>query len=302
MPCSPPVPASYSRCKFCGREGDRRRVMGRPVFMSLDKRVVLSFRSDNIKMRVSPFRQGIAEYRLDLQKSGRKLDASRTPHPCRQSLISRSSSSATPTRTSRRNPPRARSKWLSFATGYLRPAVKQGAVEIWVDRLMRGGEDWDPEIERKLRACDIFVLLVSHNSMGSDYIVDQEIAVIRDRQAKGGNVHFYPLLIMPTPKIGLEIVQDKNLRPRDAKPLSDHPLYERYQLMKEAADEIAEIATEIEVRRAASSIGQSQALSSSRGSIGSFGHSSKPVVIGSALRMTVGEDGPYERVKGTTLR
>ena len=39
-------------------------------------------------------------------------------------------------------------KWLSFVTGYLRPAVKQGAVEIWVDRLMRGGEDWNQEVER----------------------------------------------------------------------------------------------------------------------------------------------------------
>ncbi len=26
-------------------------------------------------------------------------------------------------------------KWLSFVTGYLRPAVKHGAVEIWFDSL-----------------------------------------------------------------------------------------------------------------------------------------------------------------------
>src|SRR5271157_5407931 len=97
-------------------------------------------------------------------------------------------------------------KWLSFVTGYLRPAVKQGAVEIWIDRLMRGGDDWDPEIERELRACDIFVLLVSHNSMSSDYIVDKEIPIIRERQAKGDDVHFYPLLLTPTPKIGLDKV------------------------------------------------------------------------------------------------
>jgi hypothetical protein len=65
-------------------------------------------------------------------------------------------------------------KWLSFVTGYLRPAVKHGAVDIWIDRLMRGGDDWDPEIERKLRVCDVFVLLVSPHSMSSDYIVDKE--------------------------------------------------------------------------------------------------------------------------------
>ena len=55
--------------------------------------------------------------------------------------------------------------------------------------------------------------------MASDYIVDKEIAIIRERQAKGEPVHFYPLLLTPTPKAGLDKVKDKNLRPRDAKPL-----------------------------------------------------------------------------------
>jgi hypothetical protein len=46
-------------------------------------------------------------------------------------------------------------KLLSFVTDYLKPAIKQGAAELWIDVLMRGGEDWDPKIERKLKACDV---------------------------------------------------------------------------------------------------------------------------------------------------
>ena len=107
---------------------------------------------------------------------------------------------------------------------FLAPAVKHGVFELWVDRQMRGGADWDPEVGRKLRACDIFVLLVSANSMASDYVVDKEIAIIRERQAKGEDVHFYPLLLTPTPKAGLDKVRDKNLRPRDAKPFSGFSL------------------------------------------------------------------------------
>ena len=42
-------------------------------------------------------------------------------------------------------------KWLSFVTGYLRPAIKHGAVEIWLDRFMRGGADSEREIASKLR-------------------------------------------------------------------------------------------------------------------------------------------------------
>jgi hypothetical protein len=56
-------------------------------------------------------------------------------------------------------------KWLSFVAGYLRPAIKHGAVDLWLDRLMPGGADWEKEIEQKLSICDIFILLVSRHSL-----------------------------------------------------------------------------------------------------------------------------------------
>ena len=134
-------------------------------------------------------------------------------------------------------------KWLSFVTGYLRPAIKHGAVDLWLDRLLLGGDDWERQIEQKLRACDIFILLVSRHSLSSDYVVDKEISIIRERQAKGEAVHFYPLVLTPTPTIALNLVRDKNLRPRDGKPLSDYSINERYRHMSDAADEIANFAT-----------------------------------------------------------
>src|SRR5215470_4442183 len=81
-------------------------------------------------------------------------------------------------------------KWLSFVQRYLQPAVKDGIFDLWVDQKMLGGADWDTAIEEKLRACDIFILLVSASSMASRYVIDKEIAIIRDRQAKGEKVHF----------------------------------------------------------------------------------------------------------------
>ena len=49
--------------------------------------------------------------------------------------------------------------------------------------------------------------------MASNYIIDKEIAIARERQAKGENLHFYPLLLTDTPEAGLVKVRDKNLRP-----------------------------------------------------------------------------------------
>jgi len=146
-------------------------------------------------------------------------------------------------------PTEGETKWLSFVTGFLRPAIKKGAAELWIDRLMPGDADWDSEIERKLRECDIFILLVSRHLLSSGYVVDKEVAIIRERQAKGEDVHFYPLLLTPTPKIALDLVRDKNLRPRDGKPFSDYLINERYGEMADAANEIAEIAEEISARK-----------------------------------------------------
>src|ERR1700730_753356 len=142
-------------------------------------------------------------------------------------------------------------QWLSFVRTYLQPAVKHGIFNLWGDRHMAGGADWDPEIERNLRECDIFVLLVSAESMASHDIVDRGIAIIRERQAKGDDVHFYPLLLTPTPAAGLDKVRDNNLRPRDAQPFSGFSYDDRLKHIMEAANEIAKTAKEIVERKSA---------------------------------------------------
>jgi hypothetical protein len=154
------------------------------------------------------------------------------------------------------NPAAGEVRWLSFVMEFLRPGVKGRKYEVWIDRLMPGGADWNPEIEARLRACDIFILLVSARSTGSDYIIDKEIPIIRERQKNADGVYFYPLLLDWTPKAGLEQVDDKNLRPRDAKPFSSLSPSERSRQMSEAADEIVDIAKVIAERKGAAAAEQ----------------------------------------------
>jgi TIR domain/AAA ATPase domain len=136
-------------------------------------------------------------------------------------------------------------QWLSFVRTYLQPAIKDGIFDLFVDEHLSGGADLKPEIERKLRACDVFILLISANSTSSDYIVDTEIKVTRDRESMGEDVCFYPVILTPTPKVALDKFKDKVIRPKDAKPLSSFSYGERIQKMTEIADEIAEIAAKI---------------------------------------------------------
>ena len=128
---------------------------------------------------------------------------------------------------------------------------------MWVDRQMPGGTEWDKEIDRELRACDVLVLLVSASSMGSNYIIDKELEIARARRA-AGELYIYPLLIRPTPRAGLDRVRDFNLRPRDAKPFSSYSLNDLEQHMSDAADEIADVAEDIAEKKAASAAEQAQ--------------------------------------------
>src|SRR5215472_5854477 len=179
-------------------------------------------------------------------------------------------------------------RWLSFVQRFLQPAVKYGVFDLWVDRYMGGGAKWEQEIEDKLRACDIFILLVSASTMASNYVVNTKIAVIRERQANRDDVHFYPLLLRPTPKVALDKVRDFNLRPRDGKPFSAYSVNDREQHMTEVADEIAEIAAGIAKRKSATQGGVAQ-ISGQRGE----SREPLPFVHTSGLPET-----PYERLVG----
>lgn len=149
-------------------------------------------------------------------------------------------------------------RWLSYVRSFLEFLVQQDAAEIWSDTLMLGGEDWDPEIERKLRDCDIFILLVSRYSLSSKYILDKEIVIIRERQAEKQQVQFYPLLLTPTPDGALRIVRDKNMRPRDGKPLSTYSSNDRDRQMSAVANEIASIVVAISQRKISASPGANE--------------------------------------------
>jgi TIR domain len=141
--------------------------------------------------------------------------------------------------------PEGKAKWLPFVYSFLDPGIKDEAYIVWTDLLIRGGEDWNLKIEQKLRDCDIFIVLISRYSTSSSYIVDKEIAIIRHRQSKREDVHFYPILLTSTPKAGLKKVNDKNLRPRGYKPLRRFSTYKREEQMCEIADELEEIARDI---------------------------------------------------------
>jgi tetratricopeptide (TPR) repeat protein len=142
--------------------------------------------------------------------------------------------------------------WLSFVQSFLEPAVTAKVFDLWADDHLHGSDELDPEIARKLAACDIFVLLVSRYSLASTWVVDKEITTIRQRQKDGQDVRMFPIVLSPTPEVALKPLKDVLLSPKDGKPLSLMSKNDREVAMSEIADDIAAVAEQIAARKAAS--------------------------------------------------
>ena len=141
-------------------------------------------------------------------------------------------------------------KWLSYVKGHLAPLSDASDVEFWADTNLLGSQDWETRIFAAIDACDIFILLVSSHSLGSDFIKSKEIPRILERHALNGSAEtpaLYPILL--TPCAGLRAypwLRTPNMRPKDGKALSEFEMTagkdERNRVMAWIGNDIARIA------------------------------------------------------------
>ncbi len=62
---------------------------------------------------------------------------------------------------------------------------RQGVVDVWCDRRIVEGEEFDPEIAKNLERADIILLLVSADFIASDYCYEKEMERAMQRHDGG---------------------------------------------------------------------------------------------------------------------
>lgn len=73
-------------------------------------------------------------------------------------------------------------KWLDLILTFLKPYTRNEKVTVWSDEQIKPGSNWEHGIKNKLKTCRVAILLVSPHFLASDYIIENELSLILDRQ------------------------------------------------------------------------------------------------------------------------
>ena len=87
-------------------------------------------------------------------------------------------------------------KLLKKLKTHLRPLQRQGLIDVWYDRDIRAGTEWEPEIQHHLNAAQMVLLLISPDFMDSDYCYGVEMQRALERHGRG-EATVIPIILRP---------------------------------------------------------------------------------------------------------
>jgi hypothetical protein len=99
---------------------------------------------------------------------------------------------------------------------HLRPLQRQGLIDVWYDRDISAGTEWEREIKQHLNEAKIILLLVSPDFMDSDYCYGVEMQRALERHRRG-EARVIPVIVRHVYWQG--ILGTLQALPTDAKPV-----------------------------------------------------------------------------------
>ncbi len=104
---------------------------------------------------------------------------------------------------------------------YLKVLKRSSKVQVWNDRELVGGQEWDETIVSELNKANIILLLVSVDFNASDYIWEKELASAMRRHEQG-DAHVVPIILRRCEWGNMPYAKLQAL-PRNAKPVTEYP-------------------------------------------------------------------------------
>jgi hypothetical protein len=124
---------------------------------------------------------------------------------------------------------------------HLSPLRNQGLIDVWHDRNISAGTEWEQEIKEQLNAAQIILLLVSPDFMASNYIHNVELKRAIERHQRG-EARVIPVILRYIYWQGEPLGKLQAL-PKDGKPVKswtdvDEALYDVTQGLRKVVEEV----------------------------------------------------------------
>jgi hypothetical protein len=128
-------------------------------------------------------------------------------------------------------------RWKDRVVKQLAVLATEG-LEVWDDRRIAAGADWEPEIAQAIAGCDVALLLISADFLTSRFILGQEVPPLLQRRQEAG-IRVIPLILSPCAWTRIPWLRPIQARPKDGKPLSGLSKHDAEAALASLADEIA---------------------------------------------------------------
>ncbi len=114
---------------------------------------------------------------------------------------------------------RSDAAFLDELRRHLMPLTRASRIKVWYDGEIEAGRNWEAEIKKSLAGAEIIVLMVSSDSIGSDYFYGNEVAAALERH-ENGTARVVPLIIRACQWTETPL---KNLQalPKDGRPVAN---------------------------------------------------------------------------------
>ncbi|MCP4675396.1 MAG: toll/interleukin-1 receptor domain-containing protein, partial [Deltaproteobacteria bacterium] len=109
--------------------------------------------------------------------------------------------------------------WKELLLMHLGSLSREFDVELWDDKRIVAGEDWAAEISIAIERASIALLLISSDYLASEYILQQEIPFLLERQSRATLI-VIPIIIRPCTWQSISWLTRVQVLPRDGQPLS----------------------------------------------------------------------------------
>ncbi|HEU0174048.1 MAG TPA: TIR domain-containing protein [Blastocatellia bacterium] len=160
-------------------------------------------------------------------------------------------------------------------------------ITAWHDRRIGAGTEWTSEIDERLDAADIILLLISSDFLASDYCYDVEVKRAMERH-DGGEARVIPVILRPVDWKGAPFGKLQAL-PRDARPVTEWP--NRDQAFLDIAQGIRAAAGELAFSQMFASFAKAESL----------GNWPNVITLGERIMKSLPDDLPeYQSVRSRT--